>query len=187
MAATDPGCEVRLYQLRAAVAAAQDCFGKEAARAVEESMSAAFSEALAPVETGMSWTPVQHMIDWSLAVWEGPAGRERPLMVDYTRRQVALGFGRLRRALIAVASPRLLLTRAPELWDKDNRGGKVSVQLGEHEGVWTLVDHPYCEVPHARAAMAEVLRYCVELTRARDVTESHGLYRGALEVRVRWR
>ncbi len=179
--------EVRLYQLRAAVEATERCFGPEATSAVTASVAPGLRSVLDSVATSMSWTPVRHMIDWSLAVWDGPAAHDRAAMVEYTQRQVDAGFGRIRRALLAVATPRLLLERAPDLWEKDNRGGHVRVDIGDHRASWTLVEHPYCDVPHARAAMAEVIRYCVELTRARDVTESHGLSGGAFEVTVRWR
>ena len=179
--------ETRLYQLRAAAEATEHCFGREARQSVTASVSPELRSALESVATGMSWTPVRHVIDWSMAVWEGPANYDRAAMVEFTQRQVDMGFGRLRRALIALASPRLLLERAPELWEKDNRGGQVSIDVGDHRATWRLVDHPYCAVPQARATMAEVLRYVVELTRARDVTESHGLSGGALEVIVRWK
>ena len=178
---------VRLYQVRAAIAAAEQFFGKEAADSVLAAMSPEFQRVVASVETSMSWTPVRHLIEWSLGVWEAPAGRDRDTMVAYTRLQLDEGFGRIRRAILKVVSPRRLLERAPELWNKDNRGGSVTVEVGDQEGTWTLTDHPYCELPHARASMAEVLRYCLELTRARDVTETHGLYDGSLRVVVRWR
>ncbi len=39
----------------------------------------------------------------------------------------------------------------------------------------------------ARASMAGVLTYCIEMTRAKDVSGTHGLYLGSLRVTLRWR
>lgn len=178
---------IRFYQLRASVDASKALFGESATAAVAQSMSSDVRSTLDGVGTAMSWIPVQHLIDWTFGVWEGPAERNRETMVTYTRRQVDLGFGRVRRALLTLVSPRQLLGRAPELWERDNIGGVVSVDVAESQAEWTLSEHPYCDTPHARASMAEVLRYCIELTRAKDVTATHGLYVGALRVTLRWR
>ena len=35
-----------------------------------------------------------------------------------------------------------------------------------------IIDHPFTETPHARAAMAESYRYAFSQTRAKEVTES---------------
>ena len=62
--------------------------------------------------------------------------------------------------------------------------------LGTCEGkraIFLLSDHPYTETPQARATMAEILRYNIELTRAKNVTETHARrVDGALEVKVKW-
>ena len=51
-----------------------------------------------------------------------------------------------------------------------------------------LRDHPYTETPQARAGYAEMVRYVIELTRAKDVTETHSLLApGVLEIKVRWK
>ena len=51
-----------------------------------------------------------------------------------------------------------------------------------------LRQHPYTETPQGRAGIAEMLRYILELSRAKGVTETHSLVApGVLEIKVRWR
>jgi hypothetical protein len=90
---------------------------------------------------------------------------------------------------LSLASPATLLSRAGAIWKEDHTHGTLDVEL--HDGgkgtSLRLREHPYTEIPQARAAIAEVLRYDVALTRAKNVTESHRLEReGVLLVRVQW-
>ncbi len=183
---SEPSHSIRYYQLGASVDAAKQQFGDEATAAVVQAMPEDVQKTISDISTAMSWIPVENLITWTFGVWEGPAERSRDTMVEYTRRQVDLGFGRVRRALLTMVSPKMLLNRAPELWDRDNRGGRVTVEVDDKQAVWTLSDHPYCETPHARASMAEVLIYCIEMTRAKNVSGTHGLYLGSLRVTLRW-
>jgi hypothetical protein len=179
---------VRRYQASAGIESIQDLWGDRGvddvrARVALESLPELFGNR-AP---STSFFPVRHLINLGFAVWEGPARRDRDRFARYLQRQADFGFGRVRRAVLSLYSPTALLERAPELWSRDNDGGTVTTEVAPHEATWRLVRHPYCEAPQTRASMAEAVRYCVELTRARNVTESHLVDReGGLLVRVKW-
>jgi hypothetical protein len=136
-----------------------------------------------------TWMPERYVIAWSFAVWEGPAARDREAFKRFLRAQVDLTFGRVRRALLSLASPEMLLARAGAIWKEDHTHGTLEVEMHEAKNGATLRlhDHPYTTLPQARAAIAEVLRYDVSLTRAKNVIESHRLERdGVLLIRLQW-
>ena len=134
------------------------------------------------------WVPERYIIAWSFAVWEGPARRTRAKYERFSQRWMDDGFGRLRRAILNLASPRILIERAPVMWREDHTHGSLEYELeGERSVTLRLHDSPYCEVPQSRAAMAECFRYSISLARASDVTETHALEApGVLRVRLSW-
>jgi hypothetical protein len=134
------------------------------------------------------WLPDRYVIAWSFAVWDGPAKRTRAGYVRFSQKWMDLGFGRLRRALLNLASPRLLIERAPTMWREDHSHGNLEYEFeGEKAAVLRLRDSPYCELPQSRAAMAECFRYSISLARAKDVSETHALESpGVLRVRLSW-
>lgn len=142
-----------------------------ASELAEDSRAAVFRQ-LSPSE----WIPERHLIALNLATWAGPARRKR---ADYARCiavTMDLSFGVVRRALIQLASPKLLLESAPKLWREDHTHGELEVESISAKGaVLRLREHPFVGLPQSRAAIAECLRYCVALTRARNVTEAHRL------------
>jgi hypothetical protein len=55
-------------------------------------------------------------------------------------------------------------------------------------GTLVLRDHPYTETPQGRTAITEMLRYIVELSRARSPTATHALVSpGVLQMKIRWK
>jgi hypothetical protein len=98
------------------------------------------------------------------------------------------GFGRVRKMLVALASPETILQKAPNLWQHDHSHGTLSlVALEADSAKVSLTDHPYTETSIGRLAIAEIYRYCLQLCRARDAVEVH--YRepnGTFMVCLRW-
>jgi hypothetical protein len=136
-----------------------------------------------------SWIPERHVAAWCFAVWEHLARRERPWIERFLQVHVDHGFGILRRTLLQLASPRTLLERAPRLWAEDHTHGDLEVTFtGESAADIRVRNHPFTGIIHARAALAEVFRYDISLTRAGNVTEMHRLESpGVLIVSLAWR
>jgi hypothetical protein len=120
------------------------------------------------------WIPVGYVIDWCSAIWEGPSRRERALYNAFIHKQVALGFGRIERLILKTVSPQTLVQRGPGLWSKQHTHGELTVALPEpKQAILRLSDHPYADMPQARATLAEVFRHLITLTGEKEVTESH--------------
>jgi hypothetical protein len=185
---TSRPASVRGYVIRAFRDAAGELWGAGgladiAARMPEASRIEAFRDRLST-----EWIDEAHVIAWCFATWEGPAGRDKPAYFRFVQRQTDLGFGRVRRFLLSVATPLKLLAKAPELWSLDHSHGKMECEAEERRASLVLRDHPYTETPQARATIAEAFRYTLALTRAKDVTESHALDRpGMMTVRLKWK
>ena len=134
-----------------------------------------------------AWVPERVPIAWCFALWEGRADRDRARYVAWLHRVMDLSFGRVRRLLLGMAAPERLFTMAAKLWKDDHTHGLLEGHFEGKRGVYVLSDHPYTETPQARATMAENFRYTIELTRAKNVTETHARrIDGALEVKLRW-
>jgi hypothetical protein len=133
------------------------------------------------------WVQERLVIAWCFALWEGRADRNRARYVAWLHRVTDLTFGRVRRLLLSVATPAKILGMAGELWRADRTHGTLEGSVDGKRGVFVLSDHPYTETPQARATMAENFRYTIELTRAKNVTETHARrIDGALEVKIKW-
>jgi hypothetical protein len=136
----------------------------------------------------LDWVPENYVLAWYEAVWHGPCGQQRDAFLKYLDRMLDSGFGRVRKALLAVAKPSMILNRAPSLWQHDHTHGQLTVEsLEAHSGKVKLSNHPYTSTSLGCMATAEIYRYCAALCRAREVTAVH--YRdpsGALIVSLRW-
>ncbi|HEY6876624.1 MAG TPA: hypothetical protein VI299_01345 [Polyangiales bacterium] len=98
------------------------------------------------------------------------------------------GFGRVRRALLRLATPGFLLDQAASLWRHDHSHGTLEVEVGRGIGKLVLKDHDYVWDTVSRAALAEIFRYGVTLTGAQQVTASHAMLDpNVLSVTLRWR
>jgi hypothetical protein len=127
------------------------------------------------------------MIAFNFALWEGPADRQRAHYFPWVRRTTDLSFGRVKRLFLSMATPEKVLRSAAALWRADQNTGTQEGTADGKTGRILLRDHPYCDTPQARAGYAEMVRYVVELTRAKNVTETHAAVapRG-LEIKLRW-
>ena len=138
-------------------------------------------------ESLRDWCSERLVIAWGHASWEGPARRDRATMNRLLQRHVDLGFGRIRRMLLRLASPERLFEKLPDFWRHDHTHGVLDVRVEGRLGVVSLREHPYSAAPQMRAAVAEIFRHTVQLMRARKVTETHALDpTGALVLNIRW-
>ena len=178
---------VKRYYVRACIDAARELWGQGGvddigSRMPERERAEIFVERLP------EWVPIRVLVAWNFAVWEGPARRNKAAYFPWLRLTTDLSFGRVKKLFISMASPEKFLTKASELWDADHIGGSLEGCVDGKGGTFLLRDHPYTETPQARAGIAEMLRYILELTRAKGVTETHSLVApGVLEIKVRWR
>jgi hypothetical protein len=95
----------------------------------------------------------------------------------------------VRRAFLSFATPVLLAQRAAELWRHDHTHGQLVLDPDESipgRRRVTLTEHPFVETPLSRTSFAEVMRYVLSLSRARNVRETHALSAGALVVDLTW-
>jgi hypothetical protein len=135
------------------------------------------------------WVPERSFIAFHIAVFEGVAGHDREVYARLVRRATELSFGVVRRLLVSLASPRRVFDSGPAMWRADHTHGVLECRLHESgkQGVLSLRDSPFTESPHARAGLAENLRYVVELSGAKGVVETHALASpGVLEIKLRW-
>lgn len=134
------------------------------------------------------WMPETYVLEWYRALWYGPCGSSRDAFRRFLDRMIDAGFGRVRKMLVALASPETILQKAPNLWQHDHSHGTLSVVAIEADSAKvSLTDHPYTETSIARVAIAEIYRYCLQLCRTGEVVEVH--YRepnGTFIVCLRW-
>ena len=145
------------------------------------------SQTLERVVLNTEWLPESYVLAWYEALWSGPCEQRRERLALALDRMLDFGFGRVRRVFLSMAKPSTIFEQAPSLWRYDHTHGTLSVAAGETMARLCLRGHPYTENSLSCMAIAEIYRYCVALSRARNVTSTH--YRdedGALVVRLRW-
>jgi hypothetical protein len=123
--------------------------------------------------SNLEWFPEQYVLDWYQAVWNGPAGGDRKAFFGFLDKMMDLGFGRVRKALLMLAKPALLIDRAEALWRHDHSHGHLQATLLESGARLVLTDHPYVSDPMASMAIAEIYRYGFALCRVKNVTATH--------------
>lgn len=135
-----------------------------------------------------AWIPERHVVALSEAVWEGPCARDRVVFHLWIDRMLDQGFGRIRRVLLSLANPPMLLRRASEMWRDDHSHGTLGyVPLTLDAARITLKDHPFVGSPVQRDAFSEGLRYAMSLCHVRQVSaEEVSAPPGAVSVILRW-
>jgi hypothetical protein len=175
------------YYFRAAVDAAREIWGEQGVQDAAGRMPAReraefFAEPLP------EWAPTRAMIAFNFALWEGPVRRDKPIYFSWLRRTTDLSFGRVKKLFLSMATPEKLITSAGSIWKGDHTSGTLDGMVHGKTGTLVLRHHPYTETPQARAAIAEMLRYAVELTRAKGATATCALIApAALQIKIRWR
>jgi hypothetical protein len=120
-----------------------------------------------------SWLPESHLVDLCDAVYRGPLREAPGPYARYLDRSVDLGWGRIQRALVGFATPKMLAERAAKLWRKEHTHGELQAEVTGNRASLLLLDHPYADTPFARALIAELLRHIVSLTRVGVVRQTH--------------
>lgn len=165
-------------------------FGEESLAAIGRLTSPECRDATCGVVlSAQTWLPEQYVMEWYDAAWEGPCGGDQEAFRHFVDGMMDAGFGRVRRLLLGMASPSMLLTRAPELWRYDHsEPGRFEVELIDKHGARiTLADHPYTTTARARFAVAEIYRYALSLTRISEVSMRYTGGEEELAVSLSWR
>jgi hypothetical protein len=155
--------------------AALELWGEPGLRDIAARVPRATREAtIDAVTVADAMLPESYVLDWCLAAWEGPAGRSTQAYKGLLQRMMDHGFGRVRRALLTLASADQIIRKAAELWRHDHNTGDMRVVSCEgNRALVTLGDHVYLETPLARTSVVEIIRYAAALGRSRTVT-AHG-------------
>ncbi|HKU41937.1 MAG TPA: hypothetical protein VJR89_27455 [Polyangiales bacterium] len=168
-------------------AACEHMWGASGVQAIAESLPADVRERTAGLRPLPEWIPLGDLIAWHAAIWNGPANQDEKLMLDHARRTIDQGFGRVKRALISIATAHTLAPRVAALWNDEYTTGSLTVASLQPKSV-TLVlrDHPYVEDPLMRMVIAEAFRHVLSLTRTKNVSSIHLVTQGSLKVVLSW-
>jgi hypothetical protein len=167
--------------------ACEQMWGPIGYEAIRAALPADVSERTAGMRPLPDWIPLDDLIAWHVAVWNGPAKREEQIMTQHIRATVDQGFGRVKRFLLSMSTPHTLAPRVVSIWrDEYSTGRLEATSIQERSVELTLSDHPYVEIPLMRYVIAEVFHYVVSLTHVADVTVSHGVRDSGLVVVLRW-
>jgi hypothetical protein len=167
--------------------ACEQMWGPEGLESVRRGLRRDVRERTAGMLPLPDWLPVDDLIDWHMAVWNGPADHSEALFMRHVRMTVDQGFGRVKRFLLSVSTPRTIAPRVSALWRDEYSTGQLEVSRIEDRNVeLSLIGHPYVEIPLMQSVIAEVYRHVVSLTQVRDVTGVHAVREGKLVVVVRW-
>jgi hypothetical protein len=133
------------------------------------------------------WNQVEDLIAWHQAVWNGPVARDERQMIRHIHATVDMGFGRVKKFFLSMATPRTLAPRVAALWRDEYSTGRLEASFPEENVVHlTLSEHPFVEEPLMRFVIPEVFRYVLSMTRAKQVTATHGVRASSLVVVLRW-
>jgi hypothetical protein len=169
-------------------AACEQMWGERGMEAIRRGLAGDVRERTAGMRPLPDWIPLDDLIEWHLAVWNGPADRNERVFMQHVRATVDQGFGRVKRFLLSVSTPRTLAPRVAALWRDEYSTGRLEVtRLEDHSVQLSLSDHPYVDIPLMQQVIAEVYRYVVSLTQVDEATEVHAVRDAALVVVIRWR
>lgn len=168
--------------------ACEDFWGSDGVLALTEALPADVRERTAGLLPLPEWLPLDDLIAWHVAAWNGPAGRDKAIMTQHARRTVDQGFGRVKRFVLSIATPHALAPRVAALWGDEYSTGSLTAAISNADSVTlTLRGHAYVEHPLMRWIIAEAFRHIVGMTNVKDVTEVHTAHSGSLTVVLRWR
>ena len=134
----------------------------------------------------VEWLPERYVMSWYDAAWNGPARRDVATFARFLDRMLDHGFGRIRRAIVGVIPPHLMLEKAEAFWRHDHTHGEFRARAEGKTATGTLSNHVYTSTPTSRMAITEIYRYCLSLSRARNVKASHSLEGTTLHLRGAW-
>jgi hypothetical protein len=167
--------------------ACEAMWGPNGYKAVAELLPTDVRERTASMRPLPDWIPLDDLIAWHVAVWNGPAKRNEAVFIEHVHKTVDQGFGRVKRLLLSMATPRSLAPRVVALWSDEYSTGRLEAGSIENDSVTlTLRNHPYVQHALMRTVIAEVYRYVVSLTRVKSVSAVHAVRDAALVVVLRW-
>jgi hypothetical protein len=150
-----------------------------------ESRAASLDAIVVPV----SMLPERYVLAWYQAALDGPCRGDMTEFRRFLCTMMDLGFGRVRKLFLGLASAEMVCSRAPDLWRHDHSHGRIEavVEPGGRRGRVTLHDHVYTTTDLTRNAIAEIYRHALSLARVHNVTETHHQApSGSLVVDVLW-
>lgn len=162
---------------KAGLAAMLPRLAPQSARALEEGVLA------------MEWRPEAILVDWYDALWAGPAREDEGELRTFVDRTIASGVGRTKRALLRLATPHAVATKAAEIWSDDHTHGSVVIERFPDSPRFLqgkLLRHPYLASRVMRSVMAETFRFNVAMTGAERVRAGHLLEGDVLTLKVSW-
>jgi hypothetical protein len=169
--------------------AAVELWGPGALRLLGERMpERARRETVKPTAIVPEWLPEIHLMAWYEAAWEGPCARRESEYFRFIDRTMDHGFGRVRKALLLVATPPMLGAKAGPLWRHDHTHGTLQAEnTGARELTLTLSDNMQTTTEVSRLAIVEVYRYACTLTRYKEARAAYSMHGNQLVVRIQWR
>jgi hypothetical protein len=141
----------------------------------------------APIITE-EWLPSRYIVDWANAIWTTRAERQTRIFSEYVDRHTELGFGRVKRFLLSIATPDMVLAKVSTLWTDDNDAGElVVVSCGGGKATVELRNHMYNDAPLSRLVITELLRSILSRARTKGVRGRGALgANGALVMHFTW-
>jgi len=168
-------------------AACEQTWGEDGLAAIGGALPEDVRERTAGIRPLPDWIPLDDLIAWHVAAWNGPAKQDEVVMARHARLTVDQGFGRVKRVVIAALSPHALAARVGPLWRDEYTTGRLqTLGVSERSVQLALSDHKYVEIPLMRFIIAEVYRHVLSMTRARNVAASYAVHEATLTVTLRW-
>jgi hypothetical protein len=156
-------------------ASAEEMWGPSVVGEIARRLPAEARRAIEEIAMPSSWLPEDHILHWCRGVWEGPAQMDDFAFSAYLGRAAFHGWGRFRKALLGIATPDMLATRAPDLWRRDHTHGTVTTELITGGAITRLSGGPYVKTEFSRLVIAETFRHIFRMTRVKMVREKHAL------------
>jgi hypothetical protein len=158
-------------------AATMDLWGKAGLAAIAERLpDEARRRTIDDIVLPVSWYPERYVIAWQEAVWDGPARMLDSAFFTFVERAIELGFGRMRRFFLRLASLEAMVARGPEAWRYQHTHGTMTAKLIDRtHSIYTLRDHPFVKHAITRRSTAAAWRHIGTLAGLKDMKESHML------------
>lgn len=178
---------VRRKSLIGVRAACELMWGAAGMDAIGAALPAAVRARTAGLAPLPEWLPLDDLIAWHFAVWDGPARRDWTIMSQQARLTIDQGFGRVKRLVVSALTPQSLAQRVGPLWrDEYSTGQLEALVIDTNRVQLRLSDHAYVGIPLMARVISEAYRHVLSMTRAHNVQVAHDVRGAALTVNLRW-
>jgi len=116
-------------------AACEQMWGPIGYEAICAALPADVSDRTAGMRPLPDWIPLDDLIAWHEAVWNGPAKRDEQTMTQHIRLTVDQGFGRVKKFLLSMSTPQSLAPRVVSLWREEYSTGRLEATSIEEQSV----------------------------------------------------